>query len=93
MALWPHSIVRGIGWQNISAYVTLSVSYLYAVPLALLLELGPPHLGVSGLWIGLGSGVALVTGVESLIVWRRLRKNKEESLTDYGDDEQHSNED
>lgn len=88
MALWPHSIVRGIGWQNIAAYVTLLVSYLYAVPLALLLELGPPHLGINGLWIGLGSGVALVTGIESLIVWMRLRKNKEESLGDYGDTEQ-----
>lgn len=88
MALWPHSIVRGIGWQNIAACVTLCVSYLYAVPLALFLELGHPHLGVSGLWIGLGSGVALVTGMEALIVWMRLRKNKEESLGDYIGEEQ-----
>lgn len=37
MALWPHSIVRGIGWQHIAAYVTLSVSYVSYLyrPLAL----------------------------------------------------------
>lgn len=81
--------MRGIGWQNISAYVTASVSYLYGVPLALFLELGPANMGITGLWIGLGSGVFLVTGIESLIVWMKLRKNQDESLGDYSEVEQH----
>lgn len=40
-------------------------------------------MGVTGLWIGLGSGVFLVTGIESMIVWMKLRKNQDESLGDY----------
>ncbi|KAK4497616.1 hypothetical protein PRZ48_010269 [Zasmidium cellare] len=72
---WPHSVVRGFGWQSIGAWVTVVVNYLYAVPLALLLELGPPKLGIRGLWIGLGSGLAIITVVEAVVVWSKLRKN------------------
>ncbi|CAK3903183.1 MATE efflux family [Lecanosticta acicola] len=72
---WPHGIVRGIGWQSIGAWVTLTINYLYAVPLSIFLELYGPHLGIRGLWIGLGSGLGIITVVETVVVWLRLRKN------------------
>lgn len=70
---WPHSVVRGFGWQSVGAWVTVTVNYIYAVPLSLLLELGPPKLGIRGLWIGLGSGLAIITVVEAIVVWLKLR--------------------
>lgn len=69
---WPHSVVRGFGWQSVGAWVTTTINYLYAVPLSLFLELGPPALGIRGLWTGLGSGLAIITVVETAIVWMRL---------------------
>ncbi|KAF7197389.1 putative transporter [Pseudocercospora fuligena] len=57
---WPHAVVRGFGWQDIGAWCTVTINYLYALPLAAFLELGSPRLGIRGLWIGLGSGLALV---------------------------------
>ena len=63
-----HGIMRGLGRQNIGAWVTFCVNYFYAVPLALYLELGPSSLRLSGLWIALSSGLALLTVVETIAV-------------------------
>lgn len=56
-------VIRGLGWQSIGAWVTLLVNYSYAVPLALILELGlcgAPYLGLHGLWGSLASGLAIL---------------------------------
>lgn len=66
-----HGIVRGVGWQSMGGWVTVLANYFYGVPLALLLELGPPHLGLRGLWLAVASGLALVSVVEGLLVKSR----------------------
>ncbi|GIZ49046.1 hypothetical protein CKM354_001208600 [Cercospora kikuchii] len=71
---WPHSIGRGFGWQDIGAWCTMTINYLYAVPVAIFLELGPPKMGISGLWIGLGSALFLTTVIEAFAIWKRLAK-------------------
>ncbi|KAM3413813.1 hypothetical protein BST61_g10496 [Cercospora zeina] len=71
---WPHSIGRGFGWQDIGAWCTMTLNYLYAVPVAIFLELGPPKMGISGLWIGLGSALFLTTVIEAFAIWKRLAK-------------------
>jgi MATE family multidrug resistance protein len=82
-----HGIMRGLGRQNIGGWVTFCVNYLYAVPLALYLELGPLRLGLSGLWIALSSGLALLTVVETVVImvldWGRCvddARNREEAV-------------
>ena len=79
-ANWPHSIGRGFGWQDIGAWCTMSINYLYAVPLSIFLELGPPQMGISGLWIGLGSALFLTTVIEAFAIWRRLAKTTDGSV-------------
>jgi MATE family multidrug resistance protein len=87
IVLWPHSVVRGIGWQSIAAYTTLGSNYLYGVPLALFLELGSPGLGVTGLWVGIGSAIAVTCIIEVLVVWTRLRKEPDAYFEEYYDGE------
>ncbi|KAF2452901.1 mate-domain-containing protein [Lineolata rhizophorae] len=76
VACGVHGIVRGLGAQAIAGWVTFGVNYAYAVPLALVLELGPPKLGLNGLWVALGSGLCLVAVIEGVIVkcidWQRF---------------------
>ena len=76
MATCAHGIVRGVGWQSMAGWITVLGNYLYAVPLALLLELGPPHLGVRGLWMAIASGLVLIAVVELVVIkirsWDRL---------------------
>lgn len=52
----------------------MTINYLYAVPLSIFLELGPPKMGISGLWIGLGTALFLTTVIEAFAIWRRLIK-------------------
>ena len=59
---------RGLGRQKIASWASLIVYYLYAVPLALALELGPLKLGLYGLWAALGSGLMVLTVVQSVIL-------------------------
>ena len=76
MATCAHGIVRGVGWQSMAGWIIVLCNYLYAVPLALLLELGPPHLGLRGLWMAIASGLALIAVVELIVIkirtWDRL---------------------
>lgn len=71
-----HGVVRGIGWQYIGGWVAVLVNYLWGLPLALVLELGPPKMGLPGLWIGEASGFVLIFVIEGLIVkmrsWSRV---------------------
>ncbi|KAK3707127.1 hypothetical protein LTR37_012296 [Vermiconidia calcicola] len=71
MATCLHGIIRGVGWQSIGGWVTLLGNYLYSVPLALVLELGPPKLGLRGLWMAIASGLALISITEGILI--RLR--------------------
>jgi MATE family multidrug resistance protein len=87
IVLWPHSVVRGIGWQSIAAWTTLLVNYGYGVPLALFLELGSPGLGVTGLWIGIGSALAITCVIEVLVVVTRLRRDPEACFEEYDEGE------
>ncbi|CAI0556449.1 unnamed protein product [Linum tenue] len=48
-------VVRGIGWQNLGAYVNLGAYYLVGTPVAVVLAF-VVHIGGKGLLIGLASG-------------------------------------
>jgi multidrug resistance protein, MATE family len=76
VATWTHGIVRGLGWQRIGSTASLIGFYVYGVPVALFLELSTlTKLGIAGLWIGLGSALALVSFAEGAVVmfrpWQR----------------------
>lgn len=86
-ANWPHSVGRGFGWQDIGAWCTMTINYLYAVPLAIFLELGPLKMGISGLWIGLGSALFFTTVVEACAIWRRLARRMDGRVARAGGDE------
>lgn len=68
VACGTNGLLRGLGKQGAAAYIAVGVNYLEAVPLAMWLELGAPALGIDGVWIGFGSGVALTIGLECLYV-------------------------
>ena len=84
MATCAHGIVRGVGWQSVAGWITVLLNYLYAVPLALVLELGPPHLGLRGLWMAISSGLALIAVVELAVIkmrsWDKLVQEANERL-------------
>jgi len=86
MATCAHGIVRGVGWQSVAGWISVLANYLYAVPLALLLELGPPHLGLRGLWMAISTGLALIAVVELTVIkmrsWDKLVQEANERLED-----------
>ncbi|KAK6080079.1 mate efflux family protein [Seiridium cupressi] len=49
-------VLRGLGKQSFAGLVVFPVNYLFAVPLAIWLELGSPDLELNGTWMGLGLG-------------------------------------
>jgi MATE family multidrug resistance protein len=81
-----NGMMRGLARQSVSAYVTLAVNYLGAVPFALYLELGPPDLKLLGVWVGYCIGLAVISLVELVYMkWLRwsdliedVRKREEE---------------
>lgn len=56
-----NGLLRGLGRQKIGGYANLFVYYAIAVPLALFLCFGKPHIELEGLWIGCVVGSALIT--------------------------------
>lgn len=81
-----NGLLRGLGKQNIAAYIVFAANYLGAVPLAIWLELGSPAMGIDGVWIGFGAGVAVTIALECLYMrmlnWQTvvdLVKSREES--------------
>ncbi|KAF2838117.1 MATE efflux family protein [Patellaria atrata CBS 101060] len=67
-ACCTQGIMRGLGKQLIAGWVTFGVNYLWALPLALFLELGPPGLGLKGIWSSLAGCVFLLTAAEAAIL-------------------------
>jgi len=72
-----NGILRGLGRQKIGGYANLFVYYLIAVPLALFLCFGKPHMELAGLWIGCVVGSALITVSEGTYC---LRFNWQEAI-------------
>lgn len=58
-----NALTRGLGRQAIAGWVNLGVYYCFAIPLSLLLTFGPPHLELSGLWIGPLIGLGMVATI------------------------------
>lgn len=67
-----NGMMRGLGRQDIAAWIVTVSNYAGSVPLAFWLELGPPSLGLDGLWIGFAVGSAM-TIVSEGIYMRWLR--------------------
>jgi len=59
-----NGLLRGLGRQDIGGWVNLFVYYVVAVPLALFLCFGSPHLKLAGLWTGCVVGSGLITTFE-----------------------------
>ncbi|KAK5107252.1 hypothetical protein LTR62_001606 [Meristemomyces frigidus] len=82
VATWSHGTIRGLGWQRIGSFLSVVITYGLGVPLALFLELGLPHLGLRGLWIGLGVALCVLTIVEGAVVmsrdWRKAYQEAQE---------------
>ncbi|KAJ9612312.1 hypothetical protein H2200_003909 [Cladophialophora chaetospira] len=70
-----HGILRGLGRQAVGGYATFAINYGVGVPLALILSIGPPMLGLAGLWSGLAIGLAVLTLVQAIVLtlmkWER----------------------
>lgn len=54
-----NGVLRGLGRQSFAGVIVFPVNYLFAVPLAIWLELGTPDLKLHGPWIGLGLGLVV----------------------------------
>lgn len=54
-----NGMMRGLGRQDIAAWIVTIGNYAGSVPLAFWLELGAPKLGLDGLWIGFAVGSAI----------------------------------
>ncbi|KIX04254.1 uncharacterized protein Z518_07808 [Rhinocladiella mackenziei CBS 650.93] len=63
-----HGILRGLGRQAIGGWATFAVNYGLGVPLALVLSLGPPKLGLVGLWSGLAIGQTVLASVQAIVL-------------------------
>lgn len=65
-----NGMMRGLGRQDMAAWIVTVGNYAGAVPLAFWLELGPPKLGLDGLWIGFAAGsVAVVLAEGAYMRW------------------------
>ena len=62
----------------------MCVNYLFAVPLALGLLLGPADMGVKAIYLGLGIGLGVMTVIEAVVLhfrtWTKT-ESVEEGLT------------
>ena len=64
-ATFTLGVVRGFDRQSVGAWIALILNYTYAVPMALVFDLGAgslPRLGLPGMWGALASGQAILTG-------------------------------
>jgi multidrug resistance protein, MATE family len=70
-----NGLLRGLGRQKIGGWINLGVYYLFALPLSFFLCFGPPHMGLSGMWIGPCSGLAcaaiIMTSYMRLTDWQK----------------------
>ncbi|KAI0533316.1 MATE efflux family protein [Xylaria digitata] len=81
---FTNGILRGLGRQAVAACIVIAVNYCAAVPLALFLELGSPHLGLIGAWTGVASGMIVIAGIEctymKLLKWDKCVDRVRKSL-------------
>ncbi|KAI0405071.1 MATE efflux family protein [Xylaria palmicola] len=61
---FTNGVLRGLARQHVAACVVIAVNYCAAVPIAVWLELGPPNLGLNGVWLGIAAGMVLIAGIE-----------------------------
>lgn len=73
-------ILRAQGLQNIGGIINFLCYYAFAVPLALILT-KLTDLKLTGLWLGIGSGMVLIGVIESLVI---LRSDWEDILVKAG---------
>ncbi|KAI6765682.1 hypothetical protein HG530_006752 [Fusarium avenaceum] len=68
LAAVSHGLLRGIGRQAVGGYANLFSYYAVALPIALGTSFG---LGwkLSGLWVGLTAGLAVVSGLEAIYLY------------------------
>lgn len=67
-----NGMMRGLGRQDVAAWIVFVVNYAGAVPLALWLELGPLGWGLDGVWIGFAAG-QVITGILETVYMRWLK--------------------
>lgn len=60
-----NGLMRGLGRQDVAAWIVFIVNYTGAVPLAIWLELGPLKWELDGLWTGFGVGQAVTIAAEA----------------------------
>ncbi|CAL1409828.1 unnamed protein product [Linum trigynum] len=82
-------VVRGIGWQNLGAYVNLGAYYLVGTPVAVVLAF-VVHIGGKGLLIGLASGsfvqATMFAFRIALTDWQQQASKARERIFHGGDD-------
>lgn len=67
-----NGMMRGLGRQDVAAWIVTVGNYAGSVPLAFWLELGSPKLGLDGLWIGFAAGSIIIIIAEgSYMRWLR----------------------
>ncbi|KAG9142257.1 hypothetical protein Leryth_007685 [Lithospermum erythrorhizon] len=71
-------VAIGAGWQGLVAYVNIGCYYIFGIPFGLILGY-KLDMGVSGIWIGMITGIIVQTIVLSVIV-SRTNWNREINL-------------
>lgn len=70
-----NGMMRGLGRQDIAAWVVFIVNYAGAVPFAMWLELGPWAWGLDGVWIGFAIGQVATLALEGVYMrWLNWQK-------------------
>lgn len=70
-----NGMMRGLGRQDVAAWVVFFGNYAGAVPLALWLELGPPRWGLDGVWVGFALGQLVSIILEGMYMkWLKWQK-------------------
>lgn len=70
-----NGMMRGLGRQDVAAWVVCIVNYAGAVPFAIWLELGPWKWGLDGVWIGFAIGqVATIVLEGTYMRWLKWQK-------------------
>lgn len=70
-----HGMMRGLGRQDVAAWIILIMNYIVGVPLAMWLELGPLRWELDGIWVGFAVS-SVATFVSEGVYMRYLRWQK-----------------
>lgn len=75
MICGSNGMMRGLGRQDVAAWIVFFGNYAGAVPLALWLELGAPKWGLDGVWAGFGLGqVVTIISEAAYMKWMKWQK-------------------